>query len=348
MKILELGLRGVDPNVALCYWDSTLDHDLPNPADSVLWTPQLLGNGQGYVTTGPFANWPTPSVIPEVNRNRLYRTVGTAAGADALYNRQDIERFMQIPTFEKLAVYCQDPTFEILHGGGHDFVGGHMTYLATSPNDPVFFLHHTFIDYVWEMWRQKHQNLHQRETEYPPDGPRSCGVLYQSDSQMKPFDMKNKDGLGNNYHSLYTYAPSPTCGNGLCSGDYLFCNTNTGFCSAKVRPGGDCTNLEQFDSCFNSACVNGRCTQSDVLSVKDQRPNAVEADDTISLAVAPAVSDDPVATAASIALGVVTSETATEQSKEQDTDQRQQPDTLFATENTDSSKDVITVTESLS
>ena len=27
---------------------------------------------------------------------------------------------------------------------------------ATSPNDPVFFLHHCYIDLLWENWRTQH------------------------------------------------------------------------------------------------------------------------------------------------------------------------------------------------
>lgn len=27
---------------------------------------------------------------------------------------------------------------------------------ATSPNDPVFFLHHCYIDLLWEKWRKQH------------------------------------------------------------------------------------------------------------------------------------------------------------------------------------------------
>lgn len=194
--------------------------------------------------------------------------------------------------------------------------------------------------------------MHQRETEYPPDGPRSCGTQYQADSQMKPFDIKNKDGLSNSYHSLYTYAPSPTCDNGLCRGDYLFCNTNTGFCSAKVRPGGDCSNLEQFDSCFNSACIGGRCSsgQSGASSNAGQGQSAVVADDAIATAATTpataadsagitAAADDPSTTAAAnVGVGVVTAGAVTEQLDGQDTAQQpdEQPDTLLAMTNADS------------
>jgi tyrosinase len=48
-------------------------------------------------------------------------------------------------------------------------VNGDMEDRSTSSNDPIFFTHHAFIDYVWEMWRQKRQNPQQRESDYPAD-----------------------------------------------------------------------------------------------------------------------------------------------------------------------------------
>lgn len=42
-----------------------------------------------------------------------------------------------------------------LHNPVHNWVGGNMA-LMTSPNDPVFFLHHAYIDYLWEQWKAQH------------------------------------------------------------------------------------------------------------------------------------------------------------------------------------------------
>lgn len=38
----------------------------------------------------------------------------------------------------------------------HTFVGGSMGDLSTSPNDPLFWLHHANIDRIWSIWRQRH------------------------------------------------------------------------------------------------------------------------------------------------------------------------------------------------
>ena len=39
-----------------------------------------------------------------------------------------------------------------LHNRVHLYIGGNMAPM-TSPNDPVFFLHHCFIDEVWDDWQ---------------------------------------------------------------------------------------------------------------------------------------------------------------------------------------------------
>lgn len=229
---------------------------------------EIFGNGNGYVTSGPFANWATTVSIPGADQRRLFRQVGRSNSA-GLYNYDDINRLLTKNSFEEFCSYCRDPTFEILHGGVHDFVGGYMTYIPASPNDPTFFSHHTFIDYFWEVWRQTRQNPLQQETDYPTDGRGACGVQYYANSQMRPFSLRNIEGLSNSYMSLYSYSNSPTCESG-CGGLFLFCNTQTNRCMSKVRPGGNCAGLENFDSCYNSICSGGRCGQSAVQV--QQRP----------------------------------------------------------------------------
>lgn len=33
----------------------------------------------------------------------------------------------------------------------------------TSANDPIFFMHHSFVDFIWELWRQTRQPRYVRE-----------------------------------------------------------------------------------------------------------------------------------------------------------------------------------------
>ncbi|KAM0228723.1 hypothetical protein ACHAP5_011861 [Fusarium lateritium] len=49
------------------------------------------------------------------------------------------------------------------HGAIHSALGGDMVP-NTSPNDPIFFLHHTKIDRLWWLWQE--QNPKTRHTEF--------------------------------------------------------------------------------------------------------------------------------------------------------------------------------------
>ena len=42
-----------------------------------------------------------------------------------------------------------------MHNAGHNIVGGYMSNPVFSPNDPLFWLHHSFIDRVWSRWQAK-------------------------------------------------------------------------------------------------------------------------------------------------------------------------------------------------
>lgn len=46
----------------------------------------------------------------------------------------------------------------VLHNPVHRWIGGNMAD-ATSPNDPVFFMHHAFLDRMWEDWKTQHPTL---------------------------------------------------------------------------------------------------------------------------------------------------------------------------------------------
>lgn len=58
--------RTFDPMLmGLPYWDSTLDNNLPNPEDSVMFSEYLMGDADpetGDVISGPYANWTTMDV----------------------------------------------------------------------------------------------------------------------------------------------------------------------------------------------------------------------------------------------------------------------------------------------
>lgn len=269
LKSIEVAMRELEPMAALPYWDPTLDQPLPYPPDSVLWTDEFMG-GDGSVATGPFGNWmslPDAQLTEYANSMKIQRALGRSPYGSLLKD-SDIDTLLSKTSFREMS-YCVDPFAELIHGTTHLWVGGHMSELRTSPNDPVFFLYHGFLDSVWERWRQQKQSRDQRETDYPSDAE-SCNSFCTAQAVMKPFLIKNADGLSNMYtDQIYAYEPKPACspdGKG-CGSPYLFCDSRTSKCVAKVKINGNCTGFESQDVCYKSRCGRqGRCVQDDAAA----------------------------------------------------------------------------------
>lgn len=89
------------------------------------------------------------------------------------------------------------------HNAIHGWVGGHMRDPRTAPNDPVFWLHHCFIDKLWFEWQKKYPNATYRPTSnddpppprrYVDDDPSKALITGSGyDDRMWPFT--KDDGL---------------------------------------------------------------------------------------------------------------------------------------------------------
>lgn len=53
---------------------------------------------------------------------------------------------------------------EYSHSNVHLWIGGHMKPPEQATSDPVFFALHSFVDFIWEFWRQNVQPRWARET----------------------------------------------------------------------------------------------------------------------------------------------------------------------------------------
>ncbi|KAI3413411.1 hypothetical protein GPALN_010905 [Globodera pallida] len=281
LKRMEIALRQVDPTIAIPYWDSSLEAQLPTPADSHLFTKEFMGSTdeQGNLVYGHFANWKTIDGNPNIRRR---------VGRDGKgFTEDEINWFLNQVQIDQIMTYSAPQPgmefrwMEITHGNVHLFVGGSfvlpngtdeadgdMAEQTRSANDPIFFMHHSFVDYVWEMWRQSKQTRENREKEYPMDNAQCASPQHFGSAPMRPFEpWQNRDGLNNKYtDNMFEYAPRPTCQMGPnCGSKLLFCDRSHGqpHCAAKVRPGGNCTGfINGEDVCLNGICQNGQCRQT--------------------------------------------------------------------------------------
>lgn len=161
LRRFELDLQRIDSMVNIPYWDWTADRS-PNAS---LWQPDFMGGdgepGSGRVTTGPFAfstgRWNLVIFSAGEAGPALRRTLGqaarlpTASEVNAALARVPYDTPPWMGPTEGFR-----PALEvILHNPVHAWVGGSMGR-ATSPNDPVFFLHHANVDRLWAIWQMQH------------------------------------------------------------------------------------------------------------------------------------------------------------------------------------------------
>jgi tyrosinase len=158
LRQFELELQKMDPTVTIPYWDWDTSKS-PFSADF------LGGDGdaqQGQrVITGAFAfsggkfsvrvwdDFPGDPHYPW-----LRREMGDSANAYLPTHPKVVDGLNKAPYWPGPS--CFERVSEgSLHNPVHNWVGGNMAD-ATSPNDPVFFLHHANLDYLWEQWKVLH------------------------------------------------------------------------------------------------------------------------------------------------------------------------------------------------
>lgn len=117
LKLFEERLQAIDPTVTIPYWNSLADRAIPAAIDD----PNLL------------ARW-------SVRRNWDAAQLGSSADLAA------------IKIFPGTFTGFQTLLEGAVHVGTHIAVGGDMSG-AASPTDPLFWLHHAFLDKTWADWQ---------------------------------------------------------------------------------------------------------------------------------------------------------------------------------------------------
>jgi tyrosinase len=187
LRQFELSLQAAsnDPSISLPYWDWNM-----SGSSSPFSSDFLGGDGdasQGHrVVNGPFAY--SAGKFP-------IRVWDAKKGDPGLRREFGDDATSWLPSASDVAAglaktpYWPGPScFErvaegVLHNPVHRWIGGNMAD-ATSPNDPVFFLHHAYLDLLWEQWKTQHP------TE-DPYLPASGSAGYDLDSTLV-FNAQNK------------------------------------------------------------------------------------------------------------------------------------------------------------
>jgi len=166
LRRFEADLRAIDASVTLPYWNWTVD----NSATSSIWADDFMGPdgrpSDGQVMTGPFA-YSGGAWTLAFDGPYLRRRMGVSSSSPTLPAPNDVTNALATTPYD-LSPY--NDGFSLagfrntlegwrngpqLHNRVHVWVGGSMGP-ASSPNDPVFFLHHCFVDKLWADWQAAH------------------------------------------------------------------------------------------------------------------------------------------------------------------------------------------------
>ena len=168
LRRYESALSAVEPTVSLPYWNWGFGSE--SETDD-LFRNDRMGPRGGTISTGYFAPGATPqnslgwTIHPDLQvfgSAAMRRSGNQVAGA--LPSREAV-----FETLEKTSYSDFRPALEggtglnstghaRMHNGVHGWVAGDMTAMS-SPNDPIFFMHHAQIDRIWAIWQRKHPGM---------------------------------------------------------------------------------------------------------------------------------------------------------------------------------------------
>ncbi|MGI9331914.1 MAG: tyrosinase family protein [Gammaproteobacteria bacterium] len=210
LKRFEQALQSVDPRVTVPYWNWGLG---PESDTSSLFRddrmgPMGSGGASGFEIASGFLALTPNSVNPlgwsvhpslrafgqALQRNRV---LDTASNQPAPWpTAQAIDDLLGLSSFHDFR-----PGFEFPpHGIVHIRVGRDMARM-TSPNDPIFWLHHAQVDRIWSQWQASHPG----PSNYNPRG--AGGQGHRLDDPMWPWDAGASQSIATNIGPLLPRFP---------------------------------------------------------------------------------------------------------------------------------------------
>ncbi|KAI6383326.1 hypothetical protein MCOR25_000246 [Pyricularia grisea] len=145
----ECGYRGPMP-----WWDET--RDAGNFAGAPVFTPEYFGTAPirtregrgGCITDGVFSG-----MLVHIGPGTAFEEHCLSRAVDESLTREvsqaTINQVLRQSNFESFAGLIEGWP----HAYGHNGVGAVMSDVGPAPGDPIFFLHHAFIDRIWWEWQ---------------------------------------------------------------------------------------------------------------------------------------------------------------------------------------------------
>ncbi|KAL1920738.1 uncharacterized protein VTP21DRAFT_11373 [Calcarisporiella thermophila] len=198
LREYEKALQSINPNVVFPYWNWTTDH--LNPVSSPVFSDDWCGGSGSCVSTGPFANWQV-----------TYKDYNSVSPHCLQRNLANLKGYVVDPVTIQHIIYSNNRYQDFHqaiegnpHAGIHIGVGGDLGTMA-SPNDPIFYMHHAFIDKIWADW-QKRDPLFV----YQYGGTNKDGSRVSISDYLQPFNVQVASVMSTTSDSMcYVYSDYP-------------------------------------------------------------------------------------------------------------------------------------------
>ncbi|KAL1923871.1 uncharacterized protein VTP21DRAFT_6906 [Calcarisporiella thermophila] len=177
LREYERALQSINPRVVLPYWN--WGEDASNPTSSRIFSNEWFGGNGNCVNTGAFANW------------RVYYYGNNYYYPHCLRRNINLQDNV-VDTVALQNIILTSDRYDTLrralegnpHSGIHVGIGGDMFTMA-SPNDPLFYMHHAFIDKLWADWQKRNPRL---ANQY--EGRNKDGTYVTLNEVMQPFNVR--------------------------------------------------------------------------------------------------------------------------------------------------------------
>lgn len=219
---LEKELQRVSGNsdLGLPYWNWP-----SGGATASMWDDDLLGgdgNTNGIVTSGAFRQGQWLIVNSNgVQSGSLQRRLGR--GAVSLPTTPQIQKLLRNAPYDSSPWNMTSrPSFRNMlegwlgngaafHNLGHVWVGGSMLPM-TSPNDPIFFMHHCMVDKLWHEWQLRFPDQGYLPVANGPFGQNLTDPMSDTPTASigsRPIDVLDSAAIEIEYDQLLPGTPRP-------------------------------------------------------------------------------------------------------------------------------------------
>ena len=220
----ELQRVSGNPDLGLPYWNWP-----EGGANASMWDDNLLGGDGNPVTqvvnNGPFRSgeW---TIINSNSQQAgpLTRAFGRESWATSLPTLQQIQEVLSFTPYDA-ANWNENVTQSFrnqlegfrgpnLHNRGHGWVGGSMLPM-TSPNDPIFFMHHCMVDKLWYEWQLRFPGQGYLPVNNGPFGQNETDPMDSTPASpigARPLDVLDSRVLNIEYDQLLPGTPDPGTG----------------------------------------------------------------------------------------------------------------------------------------